>query len=180
MGTANINREPSQVNYRYALYILMGYLLLNPLTQAATIQVTAEYKPAPYDINGSKFINTTPCSVPEEMNGDFWCKGTASLDKEQAISIPTSITSKLISNDGKLEHAITYQKFTGEKNVVLTKIGGGASYGMKFKLTQIGAAQTPNIIKEAGTTGTYWTELNVQGDCHFRLRIWAGASAGRD
>ena len=61
MGTANINREPSQVNYRYALYALMGYLLLSPLTEAATIQVTAEYKPAPYDINGSKFINTTPC-----------------------------------------------------------------------------------------------------------------------
>lgn len=177
MGTTNINREPSQVNYRYALYILMGYLLLSPLTEAATIQVTAEYKPAPYDINGSKFINTTPCSVPEEMTGDFWCKGTASLEKEQAISIPTNITSKLISNDGKLEHAITYQKFIGEKNIELTKVGSGNIHKMKFQLTQIGAAQTPNIIKEAGTTGTYWTELNVQGDCHFRLRMWAGAWA---
>ena len=46
---------------------------------------------------------------------------------------------------------------------------------MKFQLTQIGAAQTPNIIKEAATTGTYWTEKNVQGDCHFRLGMWAGA-----
>lgn len=175
MGTANINREPSQVNYRYPLYVLMGYLLLSPLTQAATIQVTAEYKPAPYDINGSKFINTTPCSVPETMNGDFWCKGTASLDKEQAISIPTNTTSKLISNDGKLEHAITYQKFTGEKTIELTKVGGGKVHKMKFQLTQIGAAQTPNIIKEAGTTGTYWPELNVQGDCNYRLGFWAGA-----
>lgn len=175
MGTTNINREPSQVNYRYALYALMGYLLLSPLTEAATIQVTAEYKPAPYDINGSKFINTTPCSVPEAANGDFWCKGTASLDKEQAISIPTNITSRLISNDGKLEHAITYQKFTGEKTIELTKVGGGNVHKMKFQLTQIGAAQTPNIIKEAATTGTYWTEKNVQGDCHFRLGMWAGA-----
>ncbi|MBS0042540.1 hypothetical protein KFE26_09540 [Shewanella sp. M16] len=175
MGTTNINREPSQVNYRYALYTLMGYLLLSPLTEAATIQVTAEYKPAPYDINGSKFINTTPCSVPEAANGDFWCKGTASLDKEQAISIPTNITSRLISNDGKLEHAITYQKFTGEKTIELTKVGSGKVYKMKFQLTQIGAAQTPNIIKEAGTTGTYWPEHNVQGDCNFRLNIWAGA-----
>lgn len=175
MGTTNINREPSQVNYRYALYVLMGYLLLSPLTEAATIQVTAEYKPAPYDINGSKFINTTPCSVPEEMTGDFWCKGTASLEKEQAISIPTNITSRLISNDGKLEHAITYQKFTGEKTIELTKVGSGNVHKMKFQLTQIGAGQTPNIIKEAGTTGTYWPEHNVQGDCNFRLNIWAGS-----
>lgn len=177
MGTTNINREPSQVNYRYALYALMGYLLLSPLTEAATIQVTAEYKPAPYDINGSKFINTTPCSVPEEMTGDFWCKGTASLEKEQAISIPTNITSRLISNDGKLEHAITYQKFTGEKTIELTKVGSGNVHKMKFQLTQIGAGQAPNIIKEAGTTGTYWTENNVQGDCNFRLNTWASAWA---
>lgn len=175
MGTANINREPSQVNYRYALYVLIGYLLPNPSIEAATIQVTAEYKPAPYDINGSKFINTTPCAVPQEMNGDFWCNGTASLDKEQAISIPTNITSRVVSNDGKLEHAITYQKFTGEKTIELTKVGGGNVHKMKFKLTQIGAAQTPNIIEEAGTTGNYWTEKNVQGDCNYRLGIWAGA-----
>lgn len=176
MGTTNINREPNQVNYRYALYILMGYLLLSPLTEAATIQVTAEYKPAPYDINGSKFINTTPCSVPQEMTGDFWCKGTASLDKEQAISIPTNITSKIISNDKKLEHAITYQKFTGEKNIVLTKKGSNTTHKIKFKLTQIGAAQTPNVVKEAaGEEGAYWL-YNVQGDCNFRLANWASAS----
>ena len=96
MGTTNINREPSQVNYRYALYVLMGYLLLSPLTEAATIQVTAEYKPAPYDINGSKFINTTPCSVPENMTGDFWCKGTASLENEQAIKIETTISCNYV------------------------------------------------------------------------------------
>ena len=175
MGTANINREPSQVNYRYALYILMGYLLLNPLTQAATIQVTAEYKPAPYDINGSKFINTTPCSVDWQAEG-FWCNGTASLEKEQAINIPTKMTSRLVSNDDKLEHAITYQKFTGEKTVELTKKGGGSSHRMKFKLTQIGASQTPNIIKEAGTSGTLWLEKTVQGDCSFRQQTWASPS----
>ncbi len=174
MGTTNINREPSQVNYRNALYILILTILSIPLTQAATIQVTAEYKPAPYDITGSKFINTTPCSVPDNMTGDFWCKGTASLDKEQAISIPTNITSKIISNDRKLEHAITYQKFTGEKSIVLTKKGSNAIHKMKFKLTQIGASQTPNVVKEAGG-GDYWLYY-VQGDCNFRLETWAGTS----
>lgn len=177
MGTTNINREPSQVNYRNALYILILTILSIPLTQAATIQVTAEYKPAPYDITGSKFINTTPCSVPEEMIGDFWCKGVASLDKEQAISIPTKITSKIVSNDAKLEHAITYQKFTGEKTVELTKVGGGASHKMNFQLTRIGAAQAPNIMMDATTTGTIWTEQNVKGDCNFRLLQWANSFA---
>ncbi|MBW3515918.1 MULTISPECIES: hypothetical protein [Shewanella] len=175
MGTTNINREPSQVNYRYALYALLGYLLLSPLTEAATIQVTAEYKPAPYDINGSKFINTTPCSVPENMTGDFWCKGTASLENEQAIKIETTISSKLISNDGKLEHAITYQKFTGEKTVELTKKGSSKTHKMKFKLTKIGASQTPNLIKEAGETDNFWLYY-VQGDCNFRLNTWASSS----
>lgn len=174
MGTTDINREPSQVNYRYALYVLMGYQLLSPLTEAASIQVTAEYKPAPYDINGSKFINTTPCSIPEDFTGDFWCKGTASLEKEQAINITTNITSRLVSNNNKLDNAITYQKFTGEKTVELTKNGGGTSHKMKFQLTQIGASQTPNIIKLTGTTGTYWLEPNVKGDCTFRLDQWAG------
>ncbi|MBW3527954.1 hypothetical protein KO533_15505 [Shewanella sp. NKUCC05_KAH] len=163
------------MNYRYALYTLMGYLLLSPLTEAATIQVTAEYKPAPYDINGSKFINTTPCSVDWQVEG-FWCNGTASLEKEQAINIPIKMTSRLVSNDDKLEHAITYQKFTGEKTVELTKKGGGSSHRMKFKLTQIGASQTPNIIKEAGTSGTLWLETTVQGDCSFRQQTWASPS----
>ncbi|MCU7962953.1 hypothetical protein L5M28_10265 [Shewanella sp. SW32] len=175
MGTTNINREPSQVNYRYALYTLMGYLLLSPLTQAATIQVTAEYKPAPYDINGSKFINTTPCSVEWQAEG-FWCNGTASLEKEQAINIPIKMTSRLVSNDDKLEHAITYQKFTGEKTVELTKTGSGNVHKMKFKLTQIGATQMPNIIREAGTNGTLWLEKTVQGDCSFRQETWASPS----
>lgn len=175
MGKTNINREPSQVNYRYALYTLMGYLLLSQLTEAATIQVTAEYKPAPYDINGSKFINTTPCSVEWQAEG-FWCNGTASLEKEQAINIPIKITSRLVSNDDKLEHAITYQKFTGEKTVELTKMGSGNVHKMKFKLTQIGAAQMPNIIREAGTNGTLWLEKTVQGDCSFRQETWASPS----
>lgn len=173
MGTTNINREPSQVNYRYALYVLMGYLLLSPLTEAATIQVTAEYKPAPYDINGSKFINTTPCSVSTNSSGpEFWCNGTASLDKEQAIKVETKILEKLIKNDQKLEHAITYQKFSGEKTVELIKKGSSTTHKMKFKLTQIGASQTPNAVKEAGNTGSYWLN-SVQGDCNLRLEIWA-------
>lgn len=172
MGTTNINREPSQVNYRNALYILILTILSIPLTQAATIQVTAEYKPAPYDITGSKFINTTTCSIGRPLEG-FWCNGKASLENEQAVSIPTNITSRLIKNDGKLEHAIIYQKFTGEKEIELTKVGSSSPHKMKFKLTQLGANQSQNYIKEAGTTGSEWPETNVLGACNYRLGVWA-------
>jgi len=45
---------------------------------------------------------------------------------------------------------------------------------MKFKLTQIGASQTPNYTKEVGISGTVGL-IHVQGDCNYRLSIWANS-----
>ena len=104
----------------YGLWLVV---LLGLPVQAASIDVTGEYKPATYEVEFGKFINTTPCSIDTDMTGDFWCKGTASLDKEQAVVIKTTI-HRTIKNNNNLRDAITYQKFTGKKTVELVNEHG--------------------------------------------------------
>lgn len=56
----------------YGLWLVV---LLGLPVQAASIDVTGEYKPAAYEVNSGKFINTTPCSVDVEMTGGFLVQG---------------------------------------------------------------------------------------------------------
>ncbi|HGY1012332.1 TPA: hypothetical protein ACNUUK_000571 [Aeromonas salmonicida subsp. smithia] len=153
------------MHYGLWLVVLFGLPV-----QAASINVTAEYKPATYEVEFGKFINTTPCSVAEEMTGDFWCKGTASLDKEQAVVIKTTI-HRTVKNNNNLRDAITYQKFTGKKTVELVNEHGDRKT-LSFILTNIGGSHNNNILEAASSTGKQWL-YSVSGDCKFRLGSWA-------
>ena len=152
----------------YGLWLVV---LLGLPVQAASIDVTGEYKPAAYEAEYGKFINTTPCSIAEDMTGDFWCKGTASLDKEQAVVIKTTI-HRTIKNNDNLRDAITYQKFTGKKTVELVNEHGDRKT-LSFILTNIGGSHNENILEAASLTGKKWL-YTVSGDCNFRLQTWAG------
>lgn len=151
----------------YGLWLVV---LFGLPAQAASINVTGEYKPAAYEAEYGKFINTTPCSVAQEMTGDFWCKGTASLDKEQAVVIQTTI-HRTVKNNGNLRDAITYQKFTGKKTVELVNEHGDRKT-LSFILTNIGGSHNGNILDVASLTGSKWLET-VSGDCKLRLGTWA-------
>lgn len=154
------------MHYGLWLVVLFGLPV-----QAASIDVTGEYKPATYEVEFGKFINTTPCSIDTDMTGDFWCKGTASLDKEQAVVIKTTI-HRTIKNNDNLRDAITYQKFTGKKTVELVNEHGDRKT-LSFILTNIGGSHNGNILESAGSTGDKWLYA-VSGDCNFRLSSWAG------
>lgn len=153
----------------YGLWLVV---LLGLPVQAASINVTAEYKPAAYEAEYGKFINTTPCSIDTDMTGDFWCKGTASLDKEQAVVIKTKI-HRIVKNNGNLRDAITYQKFTGKKTVELVNEHGDRKT-LSFILTNIGGSHNENILEAASLMGKKWL-YSVSGDCNFRLQTWAGS-----
>ncbi|MDQ1886649.1 hypothetical protein RA180_21910 [Aeromonas salmonicida] len=153
----------------YGLWLVV---LLGLPVQAASIDVTGEYKPATYEVEFGKFINTTPCSVAEEMTGDFWCKGTASLDKEQAVVIKTTI-HRTVKNNNNLRDAITYQQFTGKKSVELVNEHGDRKT-LSFILTNIGGSHNNNILEAASSTGKQWL-YSVSGDCKFRLGSWASS-----
>lgn len=155
------------MHYGLWLVVLFGLPV-----QAASIDVTGEYKPATYEVEFGKFINTTPCSVAEEMTGDFWCKGTASLDKEQAVVIKTTI-HRTVKNNNNLRDAITYQKFTGKKTVELVNEHGDRKT-LSFILTNIGGSHNNNILEAASSTGKQWLYA-VSGDCNFRLGSWASS-----
>ncbi|MFE8730413.1 hypothetical protein, partial [Aeromonas hydrophila] len=86
--------------------------------------------------------------------GDFWCKGTASLDKEQAVVIKTTI-HRTIKNNDNLRDVITYQKFTGKKTVELVNESGDRK-NLSFILTNIGGSHNKNILEAAGSTGSIW------------------------
>ncbi|MFM4733640.1 hypothetical protein [Aeromonas salmonicida] len=86
----------------YGLWLVV---LLGLPVQAASIDVTAEYNPAAYEVGYGKFINTTPC-LGESWSG-FWCNGTSTVDQSQPLSISTTI-DRVVKNNNDLMDALTY------------------------------------------------------------------------
>jgi hypothetical protein len=154
-------------------YYLWLVVLFGLPVQAASIDVTAEYKPAAYEVGFGKFINTTPC-LDEPGKTGFWCSTTATADIPQALSIPIKI-DRVVRNNNNLMDAITYQSFIGARDVSLVNSSGGKSHKLKFILTQVGAKMTPNINKEAHINDSLWLDT-IEGDCSNRLRTWANTS----
>ncbi|MGL6610684.1 hypothetical protein ACSZOM_14315 [Aeromonas hydrophila] len=72
------------MHYGLWLVVLFGLSV-----QAASIDVTAEYKPAAYEAGRAKFINTTPCNSEDWLG--FWCSGTSTVDQSQPVVISVTI-----------------------------------------------------------------------------------------
>ncbi|MFB0767878.1 hypothetical protein ACEU5N_09380 [Aeromonas salmonicida] len=153
----------------YGLWLVV---LLGLPVQAASINLTAEYKPATYDVDGAKFINTTPCNG-ESWSG-FWCNGTSTVDQSQPLSISMSI-GRTVKNNNTLVDALTYLGFVGARDVSLIHQNSGKSYPLKFIFTKIGARLTPNIAKEALEKNSDWLN-HIDGDCQYSLASWANSS----
>lgn len=122
--------------------VIHGYWLLVALLYglplyAATLDITAEYNPATYEVGGAKFINTTPCTQFPTAAG-FWCSTTATIDTPQAVRFGINI-SRTVNMNGNNREGIHYIGFSGARDVTLVKEGGGASYSMKFIITAVGS-----------------------------------------
>lgn len=150
-------------------YYLWLVVLLGLPVQAASIDVTAEYKPAAYEVGRGKFINTTPCNG-EPLLG-FWCSGTSTVDESQPLFISITI-DRVVNNNNKLADALTYLGFVGARDVSLVNQGSNKSYSMKFLFTKIGALMSPNIAREALLNNSDWLDY-IDGDCQASLSSWA-------
>lgn len=150
----------------YGLWLVV---LLGLPVQAASINVTAEYKPAAYEVGRGKFINTTPCNG-EPLPG-FWCSGTSTVDESQPLFLSIKI-DRVVNNNHNLEDALTYLGFVGARDVSLVNQGSSKSYPMKFFFTKIGALMSPNLATEALVNNSYWLD-HIDGDCQFSLGSWA-------
>ena len=155
------------MHYGLWLVVLFGLPV-----QAASINVTAEYKPATYEVDGAKFINTTPCHS-ESWSG-FWCSGTSTVDQSQPVFISMRI-QRVVKNNNNLIDALTYLGFVGARDVSLVNQDSGKSYTFKFILTKIGAYMNPNISKEALVNDSDWLR-HIDGDCQYSLPSWASWS----
>jgi hypothetical protein len=153
----------------YGLWLVV---LLGLPVQAASVYVTAEYKPATYEVDGAKFINTTPCHS-ESWSG-FWCSGTSTVDQSQPLFISIAI-DRVVKNNNNLVDAVTYLGFVGARDVSLVNQGSNKSYALKFIPTKIGASMSPNLAKEALVGDSDWLEY-IDGDCQFSLHSWASPS----
>ncbi|MDF8327916.1 hypothetical protein P5G63_05170 [Aeromonas salmonicida] len=153
----------------YGLWLVV---LLGLPVQAASINVTAEYKPAAYEVGRAKFINTTPCNS-ESWSG-FWCSGTSTVDQSQPLFISITI-ERVVKNNNNLIDALTYLSFVGARDVSLVHQNSGKSYPLKFIFTKIGAGMSPNLAKEALVNNSDWLE-HIDGDCHATLNSWASPS----
>ncbi|CAM3859586.1 hypothetical protein [Aeromonas bestiarum] len=153
-------------------YCLWLVVLLGLPVQAASIDVTAEYKPAAYEVGSAKFINTTPCNS-ESWSG-FWCSGTSTVDQSQPLFISITI-DRVVKNNNNLIDALTYLAFVGARDVSLVHQSSGKSYPLKFFFTKIGAGMSPNIAKEALVKNSDWLD-HIDGDCQFSLNTFASPS----
>lgn len=152
----------------YGLWLVV---LLGLPVQAASVSLTAEYKPATYEVDGAKFINTTPCHS-ESLPG-FWCGGTATVDQSQPFFISMKI-ERVVKNNNNLVDALTYLGFVGARDVSLVNQDSNKSYTLKFIFTHIGASMRPNISKEALVNDSNWLS-HIDGDCQYSLTSWANS-----
>lgn len=148
--------------------VIVGYWLLSALLSgnsvyAATLDITAEYNPATYEVGGAKFINTTPCTQFPTAAAGFWCNTTATVDTPQAVlfGMDVSRTVKIGKNNREGLH---YIGFPGMRDVSLVKEGGGTSYNMKFIITAVGSQ-----IRLAYPGND---KIPDEGDC-FDSNIWS-------
>ncbi|MGL6627251.1 hypothetical protein [Aeromonas jandaei] len=132
-------------------------------THAANLDITAEYKPATYEVGGAKFINTTPCTQFPTASG-FWCSTTATVDTPQAIRFDMNIsrTVKVKESD---RDGVHYIGFPGVRDVTLVKEGGGSSYNMRFIISAVGSAFAVAMPSHVG--------IIDKGDCSANSTIWA-------
>ncbi|WDO01185.1 hypothetical protein C3Y05_016215 [Aeromonas allosaccharophila] len=147
--------------------VMHGFWLLIALSfgipvYAATLDVTAEYNPATYEVGGAKFINTTPCTQFPTAAG-FWCSTTATVDMPQAVRFGMAI-SRTVKKSGDNREGLHYIGFPGERNVTLLKEGGGASYNIKFIITAVGS--------EISVGNPTISTLPENGDC-FSSSVWS-------
>lgn len=152
----------------YGLWLVV---LLGLPVQAASVFLTAEYKPATYEVDGAKFINTTVCH--SESWPGFWCSGTSTVDQSQPLFISMRI-ERVVKNNNNLIDALTYLGFVGARDVSLVNQDSGKSYTLKFSLTKIGAHMSPNISKEALVNDSDWLR-GIDGDCQYSLASWASS-----
>jgi len=146
---------------------LLVLLLFSYSSFAAVIDITAEYKPESYDINGGRFINTTPCNMGSEQT---YCEPQKPLEASVIVKLPVSITKTINSAKGKQSY-INYYKMTGPKKVTLTNSNNGERYELKFIPTNIGvkaSMQYPLVNNEK------WPMSKIDGDCFtaFETRGW--------
>lgn len=133
------------VLHRYGLLLS---LCLTGLTQAATLNITAEYNPANYLEEGAKFINTTPCTQLLVS----WCSGTATVDKPQALYVST-YTQRAVKDSEDKRFGVHYLSFPPAREVTLTSTTGGGAFPFKFILTDIGSQimmDNPDKLQEQG------------------------------
>ena len=179
--------------------VIHGYWLLVALLYglplyAATLDITAEYNPATYEVGGAKFINTTPCTQFPTATG-FWCSTTATIDTPQAVRFGMNV-SRTVNMNGNNREGVHYIGFPSARDVTLVKAEGGTSYNMKFIITAVGSQLnlSPPINDDIPDKGdcsdsTIWgnnvaiflfrdVKLNKQligGSCYGGNGVYAGA-----
>ncbi|WP_429186929.1 hypothetical protein [Aeromonas veronii] len=114
---------------------------------AATINVTADYKPASYEVGGGRFISTTKCN---KSSSQIWlpqCKGGINELDNLLFSINMSISRSASANIKQPKNSFFYVGSSGKRNITLTS-GEGKQFSVIFEPTLLGAffyAPVPDI-----------------------------------
>ncbi|WP_421310991.1 hypothetical protein [Aeromonas veronii] len=134
-------------------------LLFSFSSFAAVIDITAEYKPESYDINGGRFINTTPCDMGVEKD---YCDPQKPLEASVIVKLPVSITKTINSAKGKQSY-INYYRMTGPQKVTLSNSRNGERHELMFIPTHIGV-KASNMSYPL-VNDDKWPMSNIGGDC---------------
>ncbi|WP_231556992.1 hypothetical protein [Aeromonas sp. L_1B5_3] len=154
-------------NIKILLLLIFSHSLF-----ADVIDITAEYKPEGYDINGGRFINTTPCDMGSEQS---FCNPQKPLEESVIVKLPVSITKIINSTKGKQSY-INYFRMIGPKKVTLTKINSGEQYELTFIPTNVGIKAINMRYPLVNNDG--WPMSRIDGDCfrQFEARGWWSSS----
>lgn len=118
--------------FHFLILLIPNYLL------AATINVTADYKPASYEVSGGRFISTTKCNKSSSQIWLSQCKGGINELDNLLFSINMSVSRSASANIKQPQNSFFYVASSGKKNITLTS-GEGKQFSVIFEPTLLGA-----------------------------------------
>lgn len=145
------------IRFKISISLIICCICLLPV-KASVVEVSAEYNPIAYELNGATFKNTTVCNgFTSTWMWERWCKEGSSITDSIIMPFPI-FAAKHVLNNGQVDESFIYAKIIGERRVTL--YSGTNSIELKFIPTHIGAYYwpAPNNLPNVNLS-------NIQGDC---------------
>lgn len=149
------------------LFLFSMYCITPVKSVAASINVTAEYKPDASNIDGGRFISTTKCVTYSTFFTLKTCSGGVSSLDSLLFSTP-NIRIRRETKGGEVDpkNSFMYVRMPRKRDVILTS-GAGDAFKVSFTPNYMGSITHVLYPNDSGAYALYLALQRPKGGCHF-------------